>query len=95
MDTIKQQLDEIKETIKKAEEEKTKALTAGQVSLAEKVQDQINKLEDQKFFLMQQLGESQPPERRKFCAMHGEVVTSQRNLGPLLETIKRVPCIPI
>ena len=68
MDTIKQQLDEIKETIKKAEEEKTKALTAGHVSFAEKVQDQINKLEDQKLFLMQQLGASQPPESRKFCS---------------------------
>ena len=67
MDTTKQQLDELEEKIKKAEEEKTKALTAGHVSFAEKVQDQINKLEDQKLFLMQQqLGESQPPENRKF-----------------------------
>ena len=68
MDTIKQQLDEIKETIKKAEEEKTKALTAGHVSFAEKVQDQINKLMDKELFLMKQQGESQPPERRKFCS---------------------------
>jgi len=62
------ELAELRKEIKEAKEEKTKALTAGQVSLAEKVQDQINKLEDQKFFLMQQLGESQPPERRKFCS---------------------------
>ena len=55
------ELAELRKEIKEAKEEKTKALTAGQVSLAEKVQDQINKLEDQKFFLMQQLGESQPP----------------------------------
>ena len=68
MEAIKQQLDEIKETIKKAEEEKTKALTAGHISFAEKVQDQVNRLEDQKFFLMQQLGESQPPENRNFCS---------------------------
>jgi len=68
MEAIKQQLDELRQEIKEAKEEKTKALTAGQVSLAEKVQDQINKLEDQKFFLMQQLGESQPPESRKFCS---------------------------
>ena len=62
------ELAELRKEIKEAKEEKTKALTAGQVSLAEKVQDQINKLEDQKFFLMQQLGESQPPENRKFCS---------------------------
>ena len=68
MDAMKQQLDELKETIKKAEEEKTKALTAGHVSFAEKVQDHINELEKQKTYLMQQLGESQPPERRKFCS---------------------------
>ena len=68
MDTIKQQLNEIKETIKKAEEEKTKALTAGHVSFAEKVQDQINELERQKTYLMKQQGESQPPESRKFCS---------------------------
>ena len=60
MDTMKQQLDELKETIKKAEEEKTKALTAGHVSFAEKVQDHINELEKQKTYLMQQLGESHP-----------------------------------
>ena len=66
MDTIKQQLDELKETIKKAEEEKTEALTAGHVSFAEKVQDQINKLMDKELFLMKQQGESQPPENRKF-----------------------------
>ena len=68
MDTLKQQLDEIKETIKKAEEEKTKALTAGHVSFAEKVQDQINELEKQKTHLVKQQGESQPPESRKFCS---------------------------
>jgi hypothetical protein len=68
MEAIKQQLDEIKETIKKAEEEKTKVLTAGHVSFAEKVQDQINELEKQKTYLMQQLGESQPPERRNNCS---------------------------
>ena len=68
MDTIKQQLDELRQEIKEAKEEKTKALTAGHVSLAEKVQDQINKLEDQKLFLMKQQGESQPPESRKFCS---------------------------
>ena len=68
MDTIKQQLDEIKETIKKAEEEKSMALTAGHVSFAEKVQDQINELEKQKTYLVKQQGESQPPERRKLCS---------------------------
>ena len=39
--------------------------------------------------------QSKQGERTIFIAMHGEIVTSQRNLGPLLETIKRVPCIPI
>jgi hypothetical protein len=67
MDTIKQQLDELKETIKKAEDRREK-LFVDKDRAWEKVQDQINKLEDQKFFLMQQLGESQPPESRKFCS---------------------------
>jgi len=38
--------------------------------------------------------QSKQGERTIFIAMHGEIVTSQRNPGPL-ETIKRVPCIPI
>ena len=66
MDAMKQQLDEIKETIKKAEDRREK-LFVDKDRAWEKVQDQINKLEDQKLFLMQQLGESQPPESRKFC----------------------------
>ena len=70
MEAIKQQLDEIKETIKKAEEEKTEALQ--QVGMKHPTYtaalQRLNKLEDQKFFLMQQLGESQPPENRKFCS---------------------------
>ena len=62
------ELAELRKEIKEAKEEKTKALTAGQVSLAEKVQDQINELEKQKTYLMQQLGESQPPENIKLCS---------------------------
>ena len=66
MDTIKQQLDELRHEIKEAKDEKTKALTAGQVSLAEKVQDEIiilqRRLEEK-----EKQGESQPPESRKFC----------------------------
>ena len=66
MDTTKQQLDELEEKIKKAEDRRDKLLEDKDRAW-EKVQDQINKLEDQKLFLMQQLGESQPPESRKFC----------------------------
>ena len=67
MDTTKQQLDELEEKIKKAEDRRDKLLEDKDRAW-EKVQDQINKLEDQKLFLMQQLGESQPPESRKFCS---------------------------
>ena len=67
MDTIKQQLDEIKETIKKAEDRRDK-LFVDKDRAWEKVQDQINKLMDKELFLMKQQGESQPPERRKFCS---------------------------
>jgi len=69
---MKQQLDELRQEIKEAKEEKTKALTAGHVSFAEKVQDQINELEKQKTYLMKQQGESQPPESRKFCSCMGK-----------------------
>ena len=65
MDTIKQQLDELKEAIKKAEDRREK-LFVDKDRAWEKVQDQINELEKQKTYLMQQLGESQPPENRKF-----------------------------
>ena len=58
MDTIKQQLDELKETIKKAEDRREK-LFVDKDRAWEKVQDEINKLMDQKLFLMQQQGESQ------------------------------------
>ena len=70
MDTTKQQLDELKETIKKAEEEKTEALQ--QVGMKHPTYtaalQRLNKLEEKELFLMQQLGESQPPESRKFCS---------------------------
>ena len=69
MDTIKQQLDELKETIKKAEEEKTEALQ--QVGMDHPTYtaalQRLNKLMDKELFLMKQQGESQSPESRKFC----------------------------
>jgi chromosome segregation ATPase len=91
MEAIKQQLDEIKETIKKAEDRREK-LFADKDRAWEKVQDQINKLEDQKFFLMQQLGESQPPERSHAWRNSN---LPKKSWTSSLETIKRVPCIPI
>ena len=70
MDTMKQQLDELKEEITEAKKDKTEALQqVGMKHPAYMVAAQrLNELEKQKFFLMQQLGESQPPERRKFCS---------------------------
>ena len=62
-----QQLDELKETIKKAEDRRDK-LFEDKDRAWEKVQDQINELEKQKTYLMQQQGESQLPESRKFCS---------------------------
>jgi hypothetical protein len=66
MDTIKQQLDEIKETIKKAEDRREK-LFVDKDRAWEKVQDEIiilqRRLEEK-----EKQGESQPPEGRKFCS---------------------------
>jgi predicted nuclease with TOPRIM domain len=92
---MKQQLDELRQEIKEAKEEKTEALQ--QVGMKHPTYtaalQRLNKLEDQKFFLMQQLGESQPPE----SFVHA---WRNRNLLPkksltFLKTIKRVPCILI
>ena len=70
MDTIKQQLDELRQEIKEAKEEKTEALQ--QVGMKHPTYtaalQRLNRLEDKELFLMKQQGESQPPERRKFCS---------------------------
>ena len=86
------ELAELRKEIKEAKEEKTKALTAGHVSFAEKVQDQINKLEKQKTYLVKQQGESQPPERSHAWRNSN---LPKKSWTSSLETIKRVPCIPI
>ena len=54
MDTIKQQLDELRHEIKEAKDRREK-LFEDKDRAWEKVQDHINKLEDQKLLLMQQL----------------------------------------
>ena len=95
MDTIKQQLDELRQEIKEAKEEKTEALQ--QVGMKHPTYtaalQRLNKLEDQKFFLMQQLGESQPPE--SFVHAWRNSNLPKKSWASSLETIKRVPCIPI
>ena len=67
MDTIKQQLDELRQEIKEAKDRREKLFVDNDRAW-EKVQDQINKLMDKELFLIKQQGESQPPERRKFCS---------------------------
>ena len=67
MDTIKQQLDELRHEIKEAKDRREKLFVDNDRAW-EKVQDQINKLMDKELFLMKHQGESQPPERRKFCS---------------------------
>jgi hypothetical protein len=67
MDTIKQQLDEIKETIKKAEARLQMYEESKNLDMAMKIQDEIiilqRRLEEK-----EKQGESQPPESRKFCS---------------------------
>ena len=87
MDAMKQQLDELRQEIKEAKDRR-EMLFVDKDRAWEKVQDHINELEKQKTYLMQQLGESQPPERRKLCSCMAKSWT-------FLETIKRVPCIHI
>ena len=82
-DDIDQQLVDVRRKIQEAEAKETAALAMGpgpyQAVLA-----QITSLQNEKLFLMQ-LQQNQGEQR---CAMHGEIVTTQRNLGPL-DTIKR------
>jgi ABC-type Zn uptake system ZnuABC Zn-binding protein ZnuA len=67
MDTIKQQLDEIKETIKKAEARLQMYEESKNLDMAMKIQDEIivdkRRLEEK-----EKQGESQPPGSRKFCS---------------------------
>ena len=67
VDTIKQQLDELRQEIKEAKDRREKLFVDNDRAW-EKVQDQINELEKQKTYLVKQQGESQPPESRKFCS---------------------------
>ena len=62
------ELAELKDSIKK-EEARRDTLFADKDRAWEKVQDHINKLEDQKLFLMKQQGESQPTHAAIFCAI--------------------------
>ena len=80
-----QQLDELKETIKKAEDRRDK-LFEDKDRAWEKVQDQINKLEDQKLFLMKQQGESQPPAHAaNFCCHAWQNSTPPKEILDLLK----------
>ena len=89
-DDTDQQLEDVRKKIQAAEAKETAALANGDTSYAAALVAQLTSLQNKELFLMQ-LKQNQGEQR---CAMHGEIVTSQRNLGPL-ETIKRVPCIPI
>ena len=71
MDTIKQQLDELRQEIKEAKDRREKLFVDNDRAW-EKVQDQINELEKQKTYLVKQQGESQPPESRKCCSCMGK-----------------------
>ena len=66
MDTIKQQLDELRQEIKEAKDRREK-LFVDKDRAWEKVQDEIiilqRRLEEK-----EKQGESQPPESRKFCS---------------------------
>ena len=74
---LKKELTELKATIKKAEAHRDKLLEETGDSGWKLIQEQINKLEDQKLLLMQQLCETQPPAllspTEDFVAMHGEI----------------------
>ena len=75
----KQELAEVKRAIKTAEARLQMHEESKNLDMAMKIQDEINKLMDQKLLLMQQQGENQPPENRKIGSC---MATSQRNLGP-------------
>ena len=66
MDTMKQQLDELRQEIKEAKDRREKLL-ADKDRAWEKIQDEIiilqRRLEEK-----EKQGESQPPESRKFCS---------------------------
>jgi len=60
----KQELAEVKRAIKTAEARLQMHEESKNLDMAMKIQDEINKLMDQKLLLMQQQGENQPPENR-------------------------------
>ena len=82
-----QQLEDVRKKIQEAEIEKSAALALGAEAYAAALAH-LTSLQNKENILIQQ------NQGEQICAMHGEIVTSQRNLGPL-EAIKRVPCIPI
>ena len=92
----KQELAEVKEAIKKAEARRQMHEESKNLEMAMKIQDEINKLMDQKLLLMQQQGESQPPcHAAKFPCHAWQSRNLPKKSWTFLKTIKRVPCIPI
>ena len=89
-DQITQIEAEIKYVREKVEKENEPALVLA-------LRQELAALRQEKVLVMQQQqnqGENSRLMPQSCVAMHGEIVTSQRHLGPL-ETMKRVPCIPI
>jgi hypothetical protein len=62
-----QQLEAVRKEIQEAKAKETEALAKGDTSYAAALVAQITSLQNEKLFLMQQQGESQPPESRKYC----------------------------
>ena len=81
-DDIDQQLVDVRKEIQEAKIEKTAALANGDTSYAAALVAHLTSLQNKELFLMQLQQQNQGEQR---CAMHGEIVTSQRNL----DTIKR------
>ena len=71
-----QQLEDVRKKIQAAEAEKTAALAKGDTSYAAALVAQITSLQNKEIFLMQ----LQQTQGEQICAMHGEIVTSQKEI---------------
>ena len=87
----KQELAEVKRAIKTAEARRQMHEESKNLDMAMKIQDEINKLMDKELILMKQQGESQPPTHAANCLLPCMNLPKKSSL----ETIRRVPCIPI
>ena len=76
-DDIDQQLVDVRKEIQEAKTEKTAALANGDTSYAAALVAHLTSLQNKENILIQQI------QGEQRCAMHGEIVTTQRNLGPL------------